>query len=1548
MTTPPKNTGCGSSNVFGGFEQTLFLGCSVMSFSASAGWNEQQSEVTVQLVKDPCAANKTYFTTALTSSTWSAADPGFVGLSTDIIGAPVYFRVGNFEFSGLVQSWDETGSVSGNPTYQVKIVDPRAVLENCQVIINEYAGGVGSIYNLVNVFGYMETFGAACPEYYQSSPGVYSAGSGSVDGTVFGSVADAYGGADVNENGMQWNQILAGLRLLLSGATAITNVWSPYGRLALKAPSSIGNGMGMMAADSGSTAFYYIDLQEVPTAPSYWRLNGANTSLMEAISNICGDAGHDYYIELIPVSSSGIHKIIKVRTVDRASTPVSGAIDSFIGASGREVINYSKGKEFRNEPTSAFVIGGPKQSFYQAEQSDDPEGDGDPAVEEADDMIIPFFGLDPDTGDVLVPELDADGFWEIDLPSQDLAFQLASPKYNRAIQLNLLIGEQEMMAADSGFDTWMSYASTNDTELWQALAVNIAGIWDVQHIINVVKNLAGNINGNKLRPEDFAAIRKNVFPPHNQTTKDFEVVQIGYAWLKKIVDNYYGKKYQVRVPFTCGRTDTESDQILTSEEPSDGGWTEVTPVLELAHPSIASDFFTLDDNRLGAFCRFDAIDGLEVSNLDINEFIALDTNADGDPDKVWIKVGVEDGYVYLDKSTLFSPRAVITLPQPIKLIEEQPDLQQQWAGLVELMASSDPNADREDLEARLEQVQKELGAILTHVAFKTKAEMPDAAGFGIKSNILTYGPWGSAGPAGGVVVTHDEGLVPWEYGGFTTLNLAGNSIATEGVTNQQVLEKGSVTEAGYPAMPLGAELLSADSGGPFNGGGTNLIENRSLSTASSNGINYAYTGIGGWDGSYGPNVTDITTQVGPNGAQTTYNVRIWSPKFGRFAKGNAERLKKVGQQRLKYNKQLRAFTLHRVRRSQAAVLDNLAGNKKGVFLEDGIFGKPKTPHSLMAGQLLNWNDSAYRRPLAHTASALELPVDMADQYGEKAFMSLDGLIRPVSMDGDGGLPRYVTPKDHCQKTHNMGMQPPTDKPGEAGSFNQYNLTIDIDSLNPITNPTGFNRRYVAEELTDTPGVGHDIEIIARGTGVPASSMVMPIQGYADSEDTSVSDYDDDYRFLALRGPLLLQSWGYDLDGFPVPNKVDSESAASGGVYEEENLQHKFLDSFLRKSHTWPVAPIDLRLDRKRGVWTVPHFRNVIGYLREDVAAFESGVAVQTSGPTLYDSDGYSISTPEFLAYDAVGCAPRSGDTIIAEYDPYDCKYYILESCARFSVSDDNCCLSPESGYVRPALGEVLNYSHINFGAGLWLHEAGESDETCSVTGVGANSLLHVFAGFRPINNHTGCFNEDDELTSDGSRFINVVDFQGGLRAVNGDNSCDLLLRAGIEAYSQTGSINIEDPLPQEGYINHKIVFRRGIEVRDPDYNDCEIEIGAGFTVGSTGCGLIQDGMVDGNALFSRMIFDDTLAIQQIDDYTLGIGSNFKINGNSVKDLSLGDCLELQAGEECAYTIAISGGSGGQVEFVTDVYCSGSNMVVETAYLNFTSCGLFEGTSTGVE
>lgn len=1487
MTQPVKNE-CSPSNVYGGgFTQTLFLGCSVSSFSASAGLNEQISELTVQLVEDSCASPdgtfKRYYDEVLEPQEWTDPDPGFYGLTLNIIGAPVYFRVGNFEFSGLVQSWEESYSESGFPTYTVKIVDPRQILENCQLIINDYAGSVENVPNLINVFGFAESFGdVSCPEL---TPGV--------DGPIFGSPAGAFGGANVNHNGMQWNNILGATRLLLCMIPATSNIWSPFGRLLLKAPSSVDDGMGLMVANgiinAQYCAYYLVDLNEMPVAPDYWRIDGTNVGLLDIISKICQDAGMDYYIELVPVVSDGvIFKFIKVRTIDRVSAPALNNIETFVTAPARSglVVNYNKGKEFRNEVTSSFVIGGNKQTFYQAVQDLDPENDGDPTPDEMDDMIVPYFGIEPDSGDVLVPYKDTDGFWEIELPCKDLKQSLAffglTPPNDTVV-----INEKEMMAAQSGFDVWFSYASEVETDLYVMLELN-----GMKGVLNNIEKVLQAINDNAdLRDIDFLNLMGNAFKGHDSNV--IEIIQAGFAWIKKIVDQYYGRMFQVRVPYVCARKDEESKIILTSEQPSDGGWTEETSVLGLTNPGILTDFFRLDDNRLGAFCLFNTADEKDIFELSPEDFVVHTAS-----NKLFIKVNVEPEYVYLDKETVFSPRAVISLNTPIRKFQED-EVPLNWKGIAKLLELAG-NLDGAEAKNKVISAAKKAGAKNVHVPWINQATMPDAVGIGIKSNILTYGPWGSVGVAGGVEVVHDQGLVPWEYDGYTTLNDAGESIASEKVTNSQVFEAGSVTVVGYPDLPLGAELLAADDGNPFfNGLGVNLVENRSLSTSSYLGSNYGYVTMVPWTGTYGPNVTGLTTQVTPQGLTTTYSMRVWTPKFGRFQRGNAERLKQIAQNRMNFAKTMRAMFFQKIK--HATIMGIGQRIKEFNLHQQGALGKEAaSPHAVLVGQLMDWNNGDFKRPIVESYSPKELPVELKDDYDKKAIMSLDGIFRPVATSPTADLPGFATPISNCQVAQHRGGQPPV--------ASHYNLDITIDYLNPWAIPDSS----IVSERCNT-SVGHDIEVMARSDSghVEDNHLCLPIAGYQ-SGDASGSDYDSDQRGIALKGPILLHAWGYDTDGFPVPNVRDTD--AENGNFSDGPLEHKFADDWLRNCKTWPVAPVDLRYDRHRGVWTIPQYRPVKAKLEADLTAHGSATAIITPDYSLYKSDGSLITSNDdkrITVYDKVGkCLPAqttgSPTEVIARYNEATCQYEVIESpgpflkkyyCEESLDSNKNgipmnivqlatgidvdvvdaCTIKLYSSHmIQGPTGDGSLFETLKFGSGFIVSTDEFDPCTINVELSGVNNSGVYWSGCADecYYNGTGveCGGSAEDTfqlkslkTGQGIKFRNTngnVVLYGGSAFVKDSNTC----------------VKNDDTITANNNFKSQIFLCRGLAGKD-SVDGCSVDLGAGvqFEVSETCYNTSGGGdLYDPESLFSKFAIGKGLRFEALGFCDVGISAGVNL------------------------------------------------------------------------
>jgi len=196
--TPPVLCSDASS-----FQQTLFLGATILDFSISLGYGEQSSSLTVKLVEDTCEGHsRVYYQgssgvgkrSTLVPATTTKGD----SFSPPPAGSPVYFRMGGFEFSGLLQSWTREKSTSGFPTYTASIIDPRELLDGTILVIGEEVLDPVFVSNVFNVYGVLERFGNEC----RSSP-------------VLG-----FGGANVSKEGMPWNRILLGIHLLQSGLSS--------------------------------------------------------------------------------------------------------------------------------------------------------------------------------------------------------------------------------------------------------------------------------------------------------------------------------------------------------------------------------------------------------------------------------------------------------------------------------------------------------------------------------------------------------------------------------------------------------------------------------------------------------------------------------------------------------------------------------------------------------------------------------------------------------------------------------------------------------------------------------------------------------------------------------------------------------------------------------------------------------------------------------------------------------------------------------------------------------------------------------------------------------------------------------------------------------------------------------------------------------------------------------------------------------------------------------------------------------------------------------
>lgn len=516
------------------------------------------------------------------------------------------------------------------------------------------------------------------------------------------------------------------------------------------------------------------------------------------------------------------------------------------------------------------------------------------------------------------------------------------------------------------------------------------------------------------------------------------------------------------------------------------------------------------------------------------------------------------------------------------------------------------------------------------LGYQPAAIMPTAAVIPMVSNIKVYGPYASTNfglSGGGTQVTVDTDICPWVFGSVAAMNQAANSMVNAGQVGLVRAETGSITIPGLPDLAtLGTMVNSA-----------------------------------------GPNLTNMNFSFGSSGATTSYEFKTFTPKFGDLNKHFIAKFKTIAKNRQEQLKMLRTNQIvqNKINRKINTV-KNITKNAARNSTSQNAPAHQNSLQRIIMGEIYDWQGSEgdlSQRTVVGTATLLKAQAEMVYEYGKKAYMSMDGLFGPISLAGDGGLPRFAQYSGYISsyKTHYIPPNPPVLDPVKVVISG---IDVDQKYLNPLQN--SFEEDEHPQHKGS--GDGHVIDIIGRETGVLDSGIITNFYKQKDPDR-----YSEDYRFLGLRGPLVLHSWGYDLEGKPVPNFADDEQDTKEGTFLKDGLHDYFLDNWLKKPSTWPVAPIDLRFDRERGVWvSPPQHKIVVAELENNLNAFgmATGVIVnkladKTYGKDIYDKDGNLIessgnsSVAKIIIEDRIGIDTEAGEKRYAYFDTFSSTYLLM-------------------------------------------------------------------------------------------------------------------------------------------------------------------------------------------------------------------------------------------------------------------------------------------------
>lgn len=854
------------------------------------------------------------------------------------LGTPVSFQFYGFGFKGLLQKSAKKNETSGLPTYEAVVVDPREILEGTTVILGGYYGTVGPVRNLINAFGYWEN-------------------------------RSGFGGSLANESGMPWHRVRDAI-LALTSLSALGAYGGPLEFRGVK---------------------YKLDLSQLPTPPAYYRVGGTSAGLLDLISQVCEDGGHDYFIELVynPERLQDGYTI-RVRTIGRTSAPPLGTITAITNTNwGNAVVRSSAGTEIRNEVTSSFLVGGEQTALHLT------------------NAVVPFWGYDL-YGNVIanygstIPGITylsgaASGVaipWDTaDLNASEISDVIGSTRYTCTTL--------EMRLALASFEAWSTFVA----KFKPGLATSIG-------LIPTFNGPAAALTKTETVRDEAAKAQTLSRVNSPQPIRDNRV----YEFVRKTAAEYMGKKFLVGIPFVLSKRDPETLRFHYSQEPTDAGYLpEGSSPLGLS--PLNEDAFKAQDGRFGPFVRFSDI---RASGL------ALDLTRLNPGDWVW-----ENGNFYLraqvDQRIVFTPNPAVVMTLS-SAVQDYPTDAYGGYELVALALQGKPE--------ELEKLTRRGGfGTLGGIRVAPPCRRPEQVAVPLKSNILTYGPWYVAGAAGKVRFEQDSSLVPWNYGGFTYMNLAANAKVSAAATNAQVVEEGQIELAGAPAYSLGDVMRTG-----------------------------------------GPNITNIDIQMSIQGVTTTYRFSSFTPKFGVFSKGQAERVRKVGRVTQELRRNLRASARNNF---QVAAVESVATLK---FLEHA--SKPvkrESPHDVLVSTSV-WDSANNSVRVGVSTATYEEAVGLANadsntDFKSTSVMSLTGLVRPFSTAAnDNKISVYETSADGSLS---------------AATYNPFQAS-------------------------------NDVEVHTWG------NTYSGLHAYRRGADVSNA------RLMALRGPAVMTGWGYNIHGSPVP------------------------------------------------------------------------------------------------------------------------------------------------------------------------------------------------------------------------------------------------------------------------------------------------------------------------------------------------------------------------------------------------------------------------------
>lgn len=438
----------------GGYEQQTFLGASITSWTINAGFGDSVSTLNIDLVEDefnksdntalgigadvyhsgildtfnpPFTGSPVYFSFGKTRAT---IDDAFLKVYDDLYGFddekvkskyPRHLTLPSsikakfhFNFGGILQSFVKNRGTGGNPVYSAQVVDPREILSNAVLILNNYTGTTYNNKNMFNLYGFLEYNPTDAlkkrliSEYPYKTPFrkiLYPNGSYAFIGNDMYSKVENVDDYTIYNSKLTYPPIgddrnlpvrfpMTGIGLSRRTAQGI-----PYYRVrqAINALLGIDGDLPLEYKNAGFGGYinfrgynYIVDFGGLlESVPPYYFFDFDQINMLDFCMEICDITSSDLFVSLLPIINSHpvcqrfynynqkeilegrplntIAGIIRIDVIDRSFQPQYGAIAGYINdleSAGLFVENQDLGYELSNVVTDKFITGAQEVDSY--------------------------------------------------------------------------------------------------------------------------------------------------------------------------------------------------------------------------------------------------------------------------------------------------------------------------------------------------------------------------------------------------------------------------------------------------------------------------------------------------------------------------------------------------------------------------------------------------------------------------------------------------------------------------------------------------------------------------------------------------------------------------------------------------------------------------------------------------------------------------------------------------------------------------------------------------------------------------------------------------------------------------------------------------------------------------------------------------------------------------------------------------------------------------------------------------------------------------------